>query len=421
MAISRYGARVIPDTQQTIAELRRRGQLIQGPHLAQFEEAFAHRLGVARAVTTSYGRMAFRYLLEALAPPPGAEIIVPALTFWVVPEMARTLGLTVVFADVDPQTATLDPEAVEALVTDRTWAIVPTHLYGAPCDMDRLLPLAARHGLKVIEDCAHALGATYRGRPVGTFGDGAFFSLQLLKPLNTYGGGVAVARDAAVMARVAELASSEPWPTEPEVLRRLLVGRAQRILIRPRVFTWTLFPILWTMSLVGADPDVYLWERIRPLDPLPAPYRRRYTNVQAAIGLKGLARLDEWTDRTIAHARTVDRALADLPGVLRPTAPPGGVHVYYQYSLRVPDRARVSRRLVRRGVDVETLHVDLCPRLPLFGARQAPTPGAEEAANAIQIPVYASLTSSEVERIARIVRTELLRCRRPPETSFRAA
>lgn len=409
MAVSRYGARVIPDTQQTVAELRRLGQLVQGPHLAEFEAAFARRLGVPRAVTASYGRMAFRYLLEALEPPPGAEVIFPALTFWVVPEMARVMGLTVVFADVDPVGGTLDPASVEAAITDRTWAIVPTHLYGAPCDMDRLLEIAGRHGLKVIEDCAHALGATYRGRPVGTFGDGAFFSLQTLKPLNTYGGGVAVARDSRVAGRVADLAAAERWPSEREVLRRLLLGRAQRVLIRPRVFTWTLFPVLWAMTFFGRDPDVYLWEPIRPLDPLPESYRRRYANVQAAIGLKGLARLDAWTARTVAHARTIDRALEGLPGVVRPRVPPGASHVYYQYSVQVPERARLVRQLVRRGVDVETLHVDVCPRLPLFGVGRPPAPGAEQAADAIQIPVYASLEPEQVARIARIVREELAR------------
>lgn len=409
MAISRYGARVIPDTEQTIASLRARGELVQGPHLAEFEEAFARHLGVPRAVTTSYGRMAFRYLLEALGAPRGAELVVPALTFWVVPEIARVLGLRVVFADVDARTGLLDPNAVEAKVTERTWGIVPTHLYGAPCDMDRLLEIAGRYGLKVIEDCAHALGATYRGRQVGTFGDAAFFSLQILKPLNTYGGGVAVARAPAVMARVEALTTAEPWPTEREVLRRLLTGKVQRVLIRPRVFTWTLFPILWVMSVLGVDPDVYLWESIRPLDPLPAVYRRRYANVQAAIGLKGLARLDEWTTRTIEHARTIDRALAGLPGLVRPVSTPWASHVYYQYSVRVPERARVVRRLVQRGIDVETLHVDVCPRLPLFGDAHGEARGAELAAEAIQIPVYESLSPAEIEYVARVVREELMR------------
>ena len=158
---------------QLVAACKARGEFIQGPQIAEFEAAFAgrHGLGPSHAITAAYGRIAFYYMLKALDLPPGSEIIFPSLTFWVVPELARVAGLTVVFADVDPKTFNIDPESVERLITDKTRAIVPTHLYGLPCDMDALLAIAARHNLIVLEDCAHALGATYKGRPVGTFGD----------------------------------------------------------------------------------------------------------------------------------------------------------------------------------------------------------------------------------------------------------
>src|SRR5258708_35316939 len=109
-------------------------------------------------------------MVKGLGLAAGCEIIFPSLTFWVVPELAKVAGLNVVFADVDPKTFNLDPASVERMLTDKTRAIVPTHLYGLPGDMDRLLDIAARHNLVVLEDCAHAPGATYKGRPVGTFG-----------------------------------------------------------------------------------------------------------------------------------------------------------------------------------------------------------------------------------------------------------
>ena len=191
-AISRYGARVAPGSDRIIRECRRAGQLVQGPAIAAFEDAFATRLKVPRAFTASFGRMAFFYLLRALDLPPGSEVIFPALTFWVVPEMARVAGLRPIFVDVDPHTLTMDPDELERAITDRTRAVVPTHIYGLPCDMDAIGALVDRHGLVMIEDCAHALGATFRGREVGTFGHAAFFSFQTLKPLNTCGGGIGV-------------------------------------------------------------------------------------------------------------------------------------------------------------------------------------------------------------------------------------
>src|SRR5471032_2757017 len=201
-AISRYGARVLPDTEEIVARLKARGELIQGPQIAQFEDAFARRAGSGHAISASYGRMAFYYILKALDLPPGSEIILPTLTFWVVPALAQVAGLKIVFADIDPATFTLDPAALERAITPATRAVVPTHLYGLPCDMDAIMAIARRHDLRVIEDCAHALGATYKGRPVGTIGDAGFFSFQTLKPLNCYGGGMALVADAAIASRV---------------------------------------------------------------------------------------------------------------------------------------------------------------------------------------------------------------------------
>ena len=174
-AISRYGARVLTNTEQLAAACKARGEFIQGPRIQEFEAAFArrHAFDPAAAITAAYGRIAFYYILKALDFPPNSEIIFPSLTFWVVPELARVAGLSVVFADVDPRTFNIDPDSVERLITDRTRAIVPTHLYGLPCDMDRIIDIAARHNLIVLEDCAHALGATYKGKLVGTFGTGA--------------------------------------------------------------------------------------------------------------------------------------------------------------------------------------------------------------------------------------------------------
>lgn len=403
MAISRYGARIIPNTEQTIAALRSRGQLVQGPQIEEFERAFATRVTVRHAISASYGRMAFYYILKALDLPAGSEIIFPALTFWVMPELARAAGLRVVFADIDPRTFTLDPAALERAITPQTRAVVPTHLYGLPCDMDPILAIARRHQLKVIEDCAHALGATWHGQQAGSLGDAAIFSFQLLKPLNAYGGGMAVTNDSALASRIEAVARVEPWPDEKALMKKLFLGRVQRIAIRPGVFTRSLYPVLWVSSYISANPDVYLWESIRPLMPMPPSYPERFTNVQAAIALEGLAHLDDWTRRTVAHAEIVTRELRGT-AVETPYMPADRTHVFYQYAIYAPNRDEVVKRCIRHGVDVESLHVDVCTRLPLFGTGHAPAPGAERAAETIQLPIYSSLEDSEVVRVASVVR-----------------
>src|SRR5215813_5410395 len=125
--------------------------------------------------------------------------------------MARILGFRPVFVDIDPSTFNIDPARLEIAITPKTRAVVPTHLYGQPCDMDRIMPIARKHKLAVIEDCAHALGATYHGRRTGTFGDAAFFSFQMLKGLNAYGGGMAITAERGLGARIRTHAESEPW------------------------------------------------------------------------------------------------------------------------------------------------------------------------------------------------------------------
>ena len=378
MAIGRFGTRVVPEMGEIIRECRDKKQLVDGPNVEAFEQEFARVLGSGHVKTcsTEFGRTALYFILKAMDFPAGSEIIVPALTFWVVPEMTRVAGLTPVFVDIDPATYAIDAGAIERAITPNTRAILPTHLYGLPCDMDPILEIAKRHNLKVIEDCAHALGAQYQGRMAGTLGDASFFSFQAFKPLNTYGGGLSWVRDPDVARRVAAMADAEPRPSAERIEKILRAGKLQYTFIRPRVFTWSLYPIWVAASFIGAKPEERLWEAVRSLDPLPAHYGGRFSNVQAAIGLAGLKHLPEFIERTRRHARRFDELLGDVPGVQIPTIPEGRTHVYYQYCPYVPRPETIVTRCLRRGVDVAPMHVDVCTQLELFGWKGRPAPGA---------------------------------------------
>jgi dTDP-4-amino-4,6-dideoxygalactose transaminase len=273
--------------------------------------------------------------------------------------------------------------------------------------MDPILQIARQHGLKVIEDCAHSLGAEYKGRAVGTLGDASFFSFQAFKPLNTHGGGLAWLRDAELAERVADFADAEEWPSEKRVERILTLGRWQHTFIRPKVFTYSLFPIWYAASWTGGKPEERFWEGARRLDPLPQHYRGRWSNVQAALGLAGLRRLPEFIARTRRHARMLDDVLGDVPEIAIPRIPRGRTHVYYQYCAYVPDSESLIKRCIRRGVDVAPMHVDVCTRMPLFGWDGPTAPGADKAATAVQVPVFESLSDSEIDRVARLVRDQV--------------
>ena len=403
-AIARYGVRTIPGDEKEIVAAFRRGEAIEGPAIKEFEHRFAEFHGMDQAVAASFGRMAFYYILRALDLPPGSEIIFPALTFWVVPEIARRAGLTPVFVDVNAQDFNLDPTQIEAAITERTRAIVPTHLYGQPCRMREVMRVAEKHNLIVIEDCAQAAGARYHGRRVGTFGHAAFFSFQMLKGINTYGGGMALTNDATIAAGVRAQAESEPLQTASELIRRFAAGVAARSLVSPKGFAWWGHPIGAAASLVSdRDLSKYFWESIRPLDRFPRAYRRRFSNAQAIVGLRALERLDEFNQRSRAHAEIYAHGLAGSASIETPHVIPEVEHVYYQYCIYVSDPRRAKRRAIRRGVDFETTHVDVCSALPLFEQFAADCPQAEQTTEALQLPVYSRLRTSDVERVLKVV------------------
>ena len=403
--IARYGARHVRGSMLAAIKAVLRGDGVRGSSIQQFEKRFADYHGLHHAISVSYGRMAFYYILKSLDLPPDSEIIFPALTFWVVPEMARVLGFRPKFVDIDPETLNIDPVRVEAAITPKTRAIVPTHLYGQPCDMEPIMAAARAHGLLVIEDCAHALGATYKGRKVGTFGNASFFSFQMLKPLNTYGGGMALTNDAALAARVRRLSEAEEWPEAKNVFKKILLGNLQRKLIGPYGFTFTMFLAFYIASFFGDyDLSRYLWEKIRPLDPLPDSYRRRYTNAQAMIGLEMLKNIDAFNALNRAHAKRVTAGLSGVDGVRPPAELSQTESVYYQYCIRAADPDRLKHRAIRAGIDVEIMHVDICNVLELFERFKTDCPVAEATEHTLQLPVYASLTDKDLDRIINVIR-----------------
>lgn len=403
--IPRYGVRSVPGEEKEIIAAFRRGEAVTGPAVSEFEERFAAYHYMDHAIAASYGRMAFYYILRALNLPAGSEVIFPALTFWVVPEIARRAGFKPVFVDVDPFTFNLDRTAIEAAITEHTRVVVPTHLYGQPCEMKELLQIAEKHNLIVVEDCAQAAGARYHGRLVGTFGTASFFSFQMLKGVNTYGGGMALTNNHELAARVRNFAAGEPLPSTRDVAARFLKAYAARIGISPKVFTFWGYPIHALPSMFSdVDLSKYVWEKIRPLDSFPRTYTQRYSNAQAVIGIRALAKLDEYNARSREHALRYAGGLSDCRSIQTPRILQDVEHVYYQYCIYTSDSRRASRRAIRRGIDFETMHVDVCPSLPLFKSFASPCPGAEATKAALQLPVYSRLRSSDVDRVLQVMR-----------------
>lgn len=335
----------------------------QGHYVRMFEAAFAERLGIDDAITTTSGTTALHLGLVALGIGSGDEVIVPDITFGASANAVLQCGARPVFVDVDPRTWTLDATLVEAAVTPRTRAIMPVHLYGQPCDMDALVSLARRHGLRLVEDCAEALGATWQGQPVGTIGDVGCFSFFANKVITTGEGGMIVTRDAALAERIRCLRSH------------------------------------------GMDPARRYWH-------LEPGFNYRMTNLQAAVGLAQL----EQIERFLAERRQIeaeyDRLLADLPGVRRQQGHDAAHAVCWLYTIVVSsarDRDDLMARLHDQGIETRPLFPPLHVQPAFRGADDGDFPVSSDlAAHGLSLPTSNGMDLADVVRAGEAVRQLLM-------------
>jgi dTDP-4-amino-4,6-dideoxygalactose transaminase len=324
------------------------GMLSQGPEVAAFEQEFADALVDGRTcVALNSGTSAAHLGLLACGIGPGDEVVIPSFTFAATANAVALTGATPVFADVDPDQMCLDPAAVEAVVTPRTTALMPVHLFGHPAAMDALAAVAARHGLRIFEDAAQAHGARLDGRPVGTYGDFAMFSLYPTKNMTSGEGGMDSCAD-------------------DEVARRIRLLRNQGMEQR------------YANEVVG--------------------FNARMTDIHAAIGRVQLRRLAAWTEQRRATAATYDEA---LEGVTVPPVAAGARHVYHQYTVRVTeDRDGFARALLEEhGVGTGVYYPTPVHRLPSYGL-DLDLPATEQAAREVlSLPVHPALSADDVERV----------------------
>ncbi|HEY8342265.1 MAG TPA: DegT/DnrJ/EryC1/StrS family aminotransferase [Calditerricola sp.] len=335
----------------------RSGQFIMGPNVAEFEKEVAAYLGVKHAVAVNSGTDALVIALRAAGIGPGDEVITTPFTFFATAEAISQVGARPVFVDIDPETYNLDPAQIEQALTPRTKAILPVHLYGHPAEMEPILAIARRHGLRVIEDVAQAFGATYNGKKVGTLGDAGCFSFFPSKNLGAYGDGGLIATDSDELA---------------EMARMLRVHGARR---------------KYENELVG--------------------YNSRLDELQAAILRVKLPHIDEWNAGRRRVAKRYSEALRDLPGVTVPSERPGAFHVYHQYTIRISQNRRdaVQQRLREQGIATMVYYPIPVHRLPVYRLPEGTCPHAEQAAaEVLSLPIWPQMPEAVQDRVIEALR-----------------
>lgn len=377
-----------------------------GSPVERYERAFAGRIGPdARASSFWKGRVALSAILEAMGIGPGDDVLLPGYTCVVVPNAVAFRGARPIYADVREGTFDLDPASVRARLTGRTRAIVVQHTYGIPGDASETILLARERGIAVIEDSAHALGLRPDGTPFGALGDAAFFSSQWSKPYSTGLGGMAVTRDAALAARIAEVQSRCRRPSARDVALLRAQMLAYRRLLTPGLY-WRAMRTLRALSarglLVGSsDPD-----ELRNMK--PKGYDKRMSAAQARWGLRALER----SDADAAHRRAIAQRYAHGLAVEGfDVGKPDPAWTLVRFPLAVHDKRGVLARAEEERVELgdwfdHPLHPLAASREGL-GYVEGSCPVAERlSASIVNLPTHTRIDAREADRVVAFLARE---------------
>jgi len=347
---------------QAVQSVLDRGQFILGPEVEALEKEIAASCHTRQAVGVASGTDALELLLRAYGIGDGDEVIVPVFTFMATALAVRLAGATPVFVDIEPKTYTIDPAQIPQAITPRSKAILPVHLFGHPCNIEEVLSIAKKSHLKVIEDCAQAIGATANGEPVGCFGDAGAFSFYPSKNLGAYGdGGMVVTNDVTLADRL-------------------------------RTFRWYGMRDRSRAEELGRNS--------------------RLDELQAAILRVKLRYLDQWNEARRRNAMVYQQAFQKHPPqkgptkeVILPQELPGYRHVYHLYPIRIPQRDQVRQALVAEGIGAQVHYDCILPEQPIFQPTlRAPQsfPVAQAVArDVLSLPMYPELSTDEIHRVVK--------------------
>lgn len=333
-----------------------------GPKVRDFESRFAGFVGSKYGVAVNSGTAALHLALLAAGVGPGDEVIVPPFTFVATATVVLLVGARPVFADIDPETYNIDPENVKRLISPRTKAIIPVHLYGLPAEMDVLMEIAREHNIVVIEDAAQAHGASYKGRMVGSIGDMGCFSFYATKNMTTGEGGMITTNNREYWERL-----------------RMLRSHGQ---------------------VKGYDPHVL-------------GYNYRMPEIEAAIGLVQLAKLPRFLEIRRRNAMMLNDLLSELKGLTLPYEPSGVRHSWYLYTISVDNNRDALRDgLNKLGIGASVYYetpVHLTPLFYKMGFREGMYPVAENAArHVLSLPVHPGLNENDMVFIYESVKKMLV-------------
>lgn len=386
-----------------IFKLILKGEEIRNETVREFERQFSRYIGTEFAINVPSARVGLYLLLKNLGLNKDDEVILPSFTYHIVPAIIVSLGLKPVFADIDWQNYDLDISSVEKCITNKTKVIIPTHLYGLPCEMDAILNLAKERGVKVIEDSVQACGAEYKGRKTGSLGDYAYFSFGLTKNLTTLQGGMVTTNDEQMACRIKEEASSYEFPTLFTIAKIAMIAFLMKVFTNSYIFSFSLYPLMRLLDSFNRDPihNMFNEKPILFFKDILKSYKWKLTNIEAKVGLGQLERLDRLNQRRIENAKFLIENLKDVKNLYLPNIPHNAKHIFESFVIQSNNRERLAKRLLQKGIDTSKGYIKACSNLKIFEGFKNSCPNAQEVERKIlHLPIYPSLSEKDLLFIA---------------------
>lgn len=396
MAIARQRIHLPPAAWRRALAAVLGGKMSEGPAIAEFERAFAAYIGVPDAVSVPSGRAGLRFLFQGLNLEPGAEVICSAFGYPIVPFLVKNLGYELKFADCELQTLGMDPAALEAMISDRTAAVVVTHLYGVPCQIEEIAAIAKAHGALLIEDCAHCFGASVGDRKAGAFGDAAYFSFETSKVINTMGGGMVTVRDAALGDRVRAAGRAEPQKGIGWLMKRLLKTSFEAIVTNPLVFNLGVYQALRYAPRGPADEDRFA-SGYHGDEVSMAGKMGQYTNYQARLGLAQMQNAAARDAQRTANAERLIGQLRDRIHFQEPASDRVSAN-YMLVTALVPKMQEVAEQLLRVGIDTKHHYMRDCSGMFDTGSEFPNSARAEN--EVLHLPAHPELSTAAIDAAA---------------------
>ncbi|MBS3052259.1 MAG: aminotransferase class I/II-fold pyridoxal phosphate-dependent enzyme [Candidatus Aenigmarchaeota archaeon] len=368
----------------------------------EFEEKFAEYIKVKNVIATSSGKLSLYLILNSLNLDKNDEIILPAYTSVSVPNVIMSSNLTPVFTDISHKTLNINENLIGNKVTIKTRCILPTHIYGQPCEMNRIMKIAKKHNLYVIEDCAHACGSEYNGKKVGSVGDFGFFSFGFGKHISTLGGGAITTNNDYVAEQIRKKIKKFKKPSNFELLKKIFRAYIIKFFTYPDVFSFTLYPFI---LFFGSETITKIFEEnTRLMKNLPSNCVRKFSDFQAIIGVKEISRLDDRNNERIKNAELYTKHLKSIINIQDTL--PRTKSAYLNYAILVDYRKDVIKKMIKNGVDTQRTWMKNCSSLEISNNFKNDCPVSEEVAKkVIYLPLYPELNKSEILKIVDVLKS----------------